>query len=929
MSIIEGNNTGSGVSAPFPVDKIIIDTFTIGNGRASFMRPKTITFTAQGLKPNTQYYAFFNDVYVGQYCSAKLVSAPVWEDGVIKEEDRPLVTNALGMIVGNFYLPATTFVTGSHVFKLVDNTFPFPITGDDLRPDPIYGSAEARYESNSILKLQQTQQTGRVDAPFSVIRTPVVPGLVSPVAGSIYETYYFEYVVTTTEQHRFTITTNSGTPPTNPIEAGGVAQADPATVTYISTNTIADNVYEHYYSYSKTNISPRFRQEETVRKIFEEDGDPDVAATKAQLTSLDNFAPTGLDPNATIEIVTQWTAVTDRWGDTLQVPEDNTDKLLSRTDPIAQSFTVSAGDYPAGMFATSIGVYFKTVDQSTPVILEIRDMSNGLPGPNVLPGSTSVVPGYAAVGSADATIATIFRFGQPIYLIAGRTYCFVLRSSSSGYNVWCSRVGELDVTLESVIDSQPFEGVLFKSENSTTWVPEGFEDIKFDLYKANFTETSGDLYFEPRKDDVTNTYRSLGHTLPLSFITTEKDNAIVTVKIPMHGLTEGGPGDDKDKIFIKNVVAPRVYNGYNGYNAEDLNGEHEITTVVDENLVTITLTKNATKTGPLYVAGGARLFDTTPRIMAAAPTFNDAPLFISENGGASTVTSIRADFAQPPISENPSANTFTVFANIIVDELMLDYIRADIDHTGIDETVYIANADYAGIDTIILSNNDDFDITAASHLVASPLNEIQHAGDLGNNTSFEAKLTLSSGHKDVSPVLDINAFSLVTRTYVIDNQEGGEDLNYITDLAAQSGDLVQDPALNSEILSGGGEAAAKWKSKITIFDDFFSSMDIFITSNKTENALYDLYVRSSSDIESHRDLNWTYVGTSTISVQGPKEMVEHHFIYNSYDDNGDIQPFTTFDMKIVMRSTNSCDVPKIFSARAIANYYEINTEEEV
>ena len=76
----------------------------------------------------------------------------------------------------------------------------------------------------------------------------------------------------------------------------------------------------------------------------------------------------------------------------------------------------------------------------------------------------------------------------------------VILSNSDKYNVWVSKLGEIDITSQSGPESkqifvakQPLLGGLFKSQNASTWNEAPYEDLKFTLYRANFTETSGNF----------------------------------------------------------------------------------------------------------------------------------------------------------------------------------------------------------------------------------------------------------------------------------------------------------------------------------------------------------------------------------------------------------------------------------------------------
>ena len=100
-------------------------------------------------------------------------------------------------------------------------------------------------------------------------------------------------------------------------------------------------------------------------------------------------------------------------------------------------------------------------------------------------------------------MATRFTFDSPIYLEGGNEYALVVVSPSTEYNVWISRLGEEDVSTTGLgesqkvlITQQPYLGSLFKSQNASTWTPSQLEDMKFTLYKADFTAgTTGTVNF--------------------------------------------------------------------------------------------------------------------------------------------------------------------------------------------------------------------------------------------------------------------------------------------------------------------------------------------------------------------------------------------------------------------------------------------------
>jgi len=169
-------------------------------------------------------------------------------------------------------------------------------------------------------------------------------------------------------------------------------------------------------------------------------------------------------------------------------------------DPLAQSFDVGNAN---GVFITSCDLYFSTKDEELPCSVEIRTCELGTPTTTIIPLSKKeLLPANINV-STDASVATKFTFDSPIYLEGGKEYALVVVSPSTEYNIWISRLGEEDVSTTGLgesqkvlITQQPYLGSLFKSQNASTWTPSQLEDMKFTLYKAEFTAgTTGTVNF--------------------------------------------------------------------------------------------------------------------------------------------------------------------------------------------------------------------------------------------------------------------------------------------------------------------------------------------------------------------------------------------------------------------------------------------------
>jgi len=174
-------------------------------------------------------------------------------------------------------------------------------------------------------------------------------------------------------------------------------------------------------------------------------------------------------------------------------------------DPLAQSFLIQQ---KGGAFLTSIDIFFGSKDSNLPVTLQLREMVNGTPGKSILPFSVVTKQAKDIVLSANTVqlpdgisyptfdTATTFTFETPVYVRDNTEYCFVLVSDSNNYKVWISYMGDIIPGSGRTISQQPYAGVMFKSQNASTWTADDSADIKFTLKRAVFdTAVIGDVEF--------------------------------------------------------------------------------------------------------------------------------------------------------------------------------------------------------------------------------------------------------------------------------------------------------------------------------------------------------------------------------------------------------------------------------------------------
>lgn len=168
--------------------------------------------------------------------------------------------------------------------------------------------------------------------------------------------------------------------------------------------------------------------------------------------------------------------------------------------PIAQSFLVSQPNTGIdGVFLTKINVYFKRVSSTFGIAMEIRTVENGFPTPNVIAGGRSRLAASQVSASDTATSATTFTFDSLPFLQSNVQYAFVLvpDGGNDEYLVWTALLGGTDVATNAPIYTNNQLGNLFISSNDLVFTPVITESIKYDMYVAQFSTSTANVYFKP------------------------------------------------------------------------------------------------------------------------------------------------------------------------------------------------------------------------------------------------------------------------------------------------------------------------------------------------------------------------------------------------------------------------------------------------
>jgi membrane-bound inhibitor of C-type lysozyme len=167
----------------------------------------------------------------------------------------------------------------------------------------------------------------------------------------------------------------------------------------------------------------------------------------------------------------------------------------SRFDPMCQSFYIGTdmANGQDGVYLSYINVYFQAKDPVVGVSFDIRSMENGIPTTKIVPFSKVHLTSANVNISTDSSLATQIIFPSPVFLRSGYEYALSIipDGASPNYVLWTAVVGSTDVLTGNPISKNWGQGVLFTSSTGTTWTPIQNEYLKFDIYSAQYTSSSG------------------------------------------------------------------------------------------------------------------------------------------------------------------------------------------------------------------------------------------------------------------------------------------------------------------------------------------------------------------------------------------------------------------------------------------------------
>lgn len=506
-----------------------------------YMRSIEIYFKAEGLRPNTQYFPFFDRANVSSFCreetsfktsnQARVLNASSNADGegiqrTTQEHSKGksnLITDAEGTLIGSFEVPnnvAMRFLTGERQFVLLDiNSFnlsgALSVATANFHAKGVLERVEGQIRITRLLKIIGNE-TREVDREVVTENTTWTETLVdTEVASDVRSSNTVTTIVTANDPTKEFISSEV---------TYGINSYEGVTPRPVMTGPPGSTNLGGFSNTPITDVT-------------------DFTSAKTELMPARAFSGGGIVQRAT--------------------------SFMSNNvyhDPLAQTFLITQN---SGVFVTSVDVYFSSKSSSDAVFCEIRPTVNGVPSSSKIVAYKKLSPSQVTLvpdGSTNTQMlnyATKFTFDAPVFLDKGE-YALVLKPGNNNpdYNVYVGTVGQHQLgSNEALISQQPTLGAFFKSQNGKLWEPSSNQDLAYRIHVAQF-ELSGNAILENANVNPV--------ALSKDPLVVDSGSNTVRVMFKGHGLRDG------DKTWIRGIDSATVFD--NGLTGADVNG---VRTVID------------------------------------------------------------------------------------------------------------------------------------------------------------------------------------------------------------------------------------------------------------------------------------------------------------------------------------------------------------
>jgi hypothetical protein len=554
---------------------------------------------------------------------------------------------------------------------------------------------------------------------------------------------------------------------------------------------------------------------------------------------------------------------------------------ISPYDPVAQSFIVNRDNYPNGIFLNSLKLFFYSKPSSNiPVTVSIVGTLNGYPDGKVLDYSTvSLLPNQVLTSSnphyLDSTSYTEFIFDAPVYIQPGAMYAFIVKSSSSDYQLYYAKQNQIAVpstakvnptdanpTIPSKIGNSPYVGALFESQNSITWTADQTADLMFVMDRCVF--------------DITKN-PSIPFVVPQNLPHRKMANADVIYKLNPNSIS-------------------------------NLRGNHSPNRLVDA--INVSTTD--------FLPTGTNINYSYQSTIASSNAVTSIQSITPGKLGSPTADDIALNDGQGErILNKNSSNSFSLFASLTSTDVNVSPIISD-DAVSLYSTRYLIN-------NMPMSNNIISVIAGGS-------------GYNVNTTSVSVSAPDMLGGTQASLGFTANGTGAITSVYVTVPGSGYIKTPKITIADANTiPGTGANVAVYGETSSKGGNSWAKYFTKKVVLTPENDSGDlrVFLTAYNSINSNIFVYYKilNRNDTQRFEDGYWQLMTPTTNTnrnSQSPTDLIEYEYAPGSYRQgaNNNISyvsssgtsytQFSQFAIKVVLATSDPTDPPVLTNLRALA-----------
>jgi hypothetical protein len=878
------NRTGIKTTLVEKIDRQVVGDRVLSTAAIPYIRSRNILVQIQKLKPSTRFYPFFDGIDISAYCTP-----------ASKIEYTPSGATAAAKLATHNKFDTETNV-GSNAT-----------------------AAARRVGGDSQVCLNR----GDVITGGSSSATAVVVGKeYNPDAGT-----YALYVVNIQGTFSGSETITASNPLGYPTAASG-------TVGTITTKALGSTLISnfngdlHLLFNIPNNESLRFRCGSRELKLV------DVTTANGAFTSRAraNYRAEGIleTKQRTVHAVRNAELAQEPLEDN-QVITQTSDRVVADTgwwDPLAQTFLI---EQKGGCFLSKVDVFFASKDTAIPATLEIREVVNGYPGKRVLPFSRvtlkpeaiNLSPNTVLLNDVDTPsydTPTTFTFPSPVYVQENTEYAIVLASDSNNYKVWISQVGDQMPGTARTISEQPYLGSLFKSQNASTWTADQTQDLKFTIYRCQF-QTGVNSNVEYENDALSQV------TLGANPFETRAGVAKVRVWQQNHGIPSGS------YVTISGVSA-----NVNGIAFAGFNTTHTISDV-DLDSYCITLGTNATSSG--YSGGSAVKATRHIQYDAVQPlvqlqSFSETPISFGIKGvtGKSVDSTTQVAYVQDANYSGVLANETNYFGapKMIASEQN----EADVS--------FGLSGDKSVKFNIVMSSSNDAlspiidthrtSLIAIGNKVNNPSETNLNVANLDNSVilSNATGVTVSGSTITTSTQNDAFKTATVGKYLTIAGASSGTSTKLITAVAADGSSITFDSAVTA--ITGNATLTQRERFTAENAPSESSTYSKYVTKrvNLAAHSNY-LRVKFAANLPADASIEVWYktniVGSnvpfgnapySQMTIDSPiitSSNQEDQFYDASYSLD-DLVAFDAVQIKIVMKSSNTAQVPRIKDLRVLA-----------